>query len=89
MTPSDISHLQERPPRPPADPVPSLSSLNGPFQLAEYLALKVRHDPHDIKGIVEIPTGDGSDGGKGPDKNVVSIGSGRQHGPAPTSHNTP
>ncbi|WWD21494.1 hypothetical protein CI109_105980 [Kwoniella shandongensis] len=54
----------------PTPAVPSLSSLNGPFQLAEYLALKIRHDPHDVKGLVEIPTGDGSVGGKAPERDV-------------------
>ncbi|KAK8847403.1 hypothetical protein IAR55_005261 [Kwoniella newhampshirensis] len=62
--------LSDIPPIPPTPPVPSLSSLNGPFQLAEYLALKIRHDPHDIEGLVEVPSGDGSVGGKGPERDV-------------------
>ncbi|ORX38815.1 Mob1/phocein [Kockovaella imperatae] len=35
--------------------IPPLSEFDGPFQLAEYLSLKVRSDPHDIKGLVEVP----------------------------------
>ncbi|WWC59449.1 uncharacterized protein I303_102005 [Kwoniella dejecticola CBS 10117] len=62
--------LSEIPPLPPNPPVPDLSSLNGPFQLAEYLSLKVRHDPHDVVGLVDVPVGDKSVGGKGPDRNV-------------------
>lgn len=45
--------------------------MDGPFQLAEYLALKIRHDPHDVKGLVDVPAGDESEGGKGPDRDVV------------------
>ncbi|ORY31020.1 Mob1/phocein [Naematelia encephala] len=52
------------------NPLPPLSSLDGPFQLAEYLALKVRADPHDIKGLVEVPSGDTSLGGKAPEREV-------------------
>lgn len=48
--------------------VPPLSSFDGPFQLAEYLTLKVRNDPHDIKGLVDVP----SDNAKAADKHVVS-----------------
>ncbi|WWC67934.1 uncharacterized protein I206_101853 [Kwoniella pini CBS 10737] len=62
--------LSDIPPLPPNPPVPDLSSLNGPFQLAEFLSLKVRHDPHDISNLVEVPTGDQSMGGKAPDRNV-------------------
>ncbi|WVF69818.1 hypothetical protein IAT40_004597 [Kwoniella sp. CBS 6097] len=62
--------LSELPPLPPNPPVPDLSSLNGPFQLAEYLSLKVRADPHDVRGLVDVPSGDKSVGGKGPDKDV-------------------
>ncbi|ODN82187.1 hypothetical protein L202_02477 [Cryptococcus amylolentus CBS 6039] len=62
--------LADIPPQPPLPPVPPLSDLDGPFQLAEYLSLKVRHDPHDVKGLVEVPGGDESVGGKGPDRNV-------------------
>ncbi|KAI9636416.1 Mob1/phocein, partial [Dioszegia hungarica] len=32
-----------------------LSAIDGPFQLAEYLALKIRADPHDVAGLVEVP----------------------------------
>lgn len=49
-------------------PVSPLSSFDGPFQLAEYLSHKVRHDPHDIKGLVEVP----SDNAKAADRHVVS-----------------
>lgn len=44
-----------------------LSSFDGPFQLAEYLGLKVRRDPHDIRGLVDVP----SDNAKAADKHVV------------------
>ncbi|WVQ76036.1 hypothetical protein IAR50_005672 [Cryptococcus sp. DSM 104548] len=64
------TRLADLPPQPPLAPVPPLSDLDGPFQLAEYLSLKVRHDPHDVKGLVEVPGGDESVGGKGPDRNV-------------------
>ncbi|KLT45303.1 Mob1/phocein [Cutaneotrichosporon oleaginosum] len=46
--------------------VPPLSSFDGPFQLAEYLSLKVRADPHDIRGLVDVP----SDNAKAADKHV-------------------
>ncbi|WWC86911.1 uncharacterized protein L201_001790 [Kwoniella dendrophila CBS 6074] len=62
--------LSDLPPLPPNPPVPDLSSLNGPFQLAEFLSLKVRHDPHDVQSLVEIPIGDKSLGGKAPDRSV-------------------
>ncbi|OCF45900.1 hypothetical protein I317_00388 [Kwoniella heveanensis CBS 569] len=62
--------LSELPPLPPNPPIPDLSTLNGPFQLAEYLSLKVRADPHDVRGLVDVPSGDKSVGGKGPDKDV-------------------
>ncbi|WVR04616.1 hypothetical protein IAU60_001627 [Kwoniella sp. DSM 27419] len=62
--------LADLPPVPPHPAVPPLSSLDGPFQLAEYLALKVRHDPHDVKGLVDVPVGDASVGGKGPERCV-------------------
>ncbi|KIR80562.1 Mob1 family protein [Cryptococcus gattii EJB2] len=62
--------LAEVPPQPPTPSVPPLSTLNGPFQLAEYLALKVKHDPHDVNGLVKVPVGDGSMDGKGPDRDV-------------------
>ncbi|WRT64779.1 uncharacterized protein IL334_001713 [Kwoniella shivajii] len=62
--------LSDIPPIPPNPPVPDLSSLNGPFQLAEYLSLKIKHCPHDVKGLVEVPVGDKSLGGKAPDKDV-------------------
>ncbi|AAW45931.1 hypothetical protein CNBJ2830 [Cryptococcus deneoformans B-3501A] len=62
--------LAEVPPQPPTPSVPPLSTLNGPFQLAEYLALKVKHDPHDVNGLVKVPAGDGSMDGKGPDRDV-------------------
>ncbi|KIR35942.1 Mob1 family protein [Cryptococcus deuterogattii MMRL2647] len=62
--------LAEIPPQPPTPSVPPLSTLNGPFQLAEYLALKVKHDPHDVNGLVKVPVGDGSMDGKGPDRDV-------------------
>ena len=52
--------------------VPPLSRLNGPFQLAEYLALQVKHDPHDVQALVDVPKSDGQSGGKAPEKNVVS-----------------
>lgn len=58
---------QDMPPVSPDAPVPPLSSFDGPFQLAEFLSLKVRHDPHDIKGLVEVPT----DSSKAADKHVV------------------
>jgi len=51
--------------------VPALTTLNGPFQLSEYLALKVKHDPHDVKALVDIPKAEGGSG-KAPEKNVVS-----------------
>jgi len=50
--------------------VPPLSSLDGPFQLAEYLSLKIRNDPHVVKALVEVPSGDGSVVGK-PERDVV------------------
>ncbi|WVQ69243.1 uncharacterized protein L199_007460 [Kwoniella botswanensis] len=62
--------LSEIPPLPPNPAVPDLSSLNGPFQLAEYLSLKIRNDPHDVRGLIDVPVGDKSMGGKAPDKNV-------------------
>lgn len=65
--------LAEVPPQPPTPSVPPLSTLNGPFQLAEYLALKVKHDPHDVNGLVKVPVGDGSMDGKGPDRDVVCL----------------
>lgn len=65
--------LAEVPPQPPTPSVPPLSNLNGPFQLAEYLALKVKHDPHDVNGLVKVPVGDGSMDGKGPDRDVVCL----------------
>jgi hypothetical protein len=45
-----------------------LNSIDGPFQLAEYLACKVRADPHDVKGLVEVPK-DGQDA----DRDVVCL----------------
>ncbi|OCF76921.1 hypothetical protein I204_02630 [Kwoniella mangroviensis CBS 8886] len=60
----------EIPPLPPNPTVPDLSSLNGPFQLAEYLSLKIRNDPHDVQGLIDVPVGDKSMGGKAPDKDV-------------------
>ncbi|TXT13213.1 hypothetical protein VHUM_01614 [Vanrija humicola] len=54
------------PPLPPQTAVPPLSSFDGPFQVAEYLSLKVRHDPHDVKGLVEVPT----DNAKAADRHV-------------------
>nr|ODN89413.1 hypothetical protein L203_02123 [Cryptococcus depauperatus CBS 7841] len=51
-------------------PVPPLSSLNGPFQLAEFLALQVKHDPHNIQQLVQVPVGDATVGGKGPERDV-------------------
>lgn len=62
------ANLQDLPPQPPSPPVPPLSAIDGPFQLSEYLSLKVRHDPHDIKGLVEVP----SDNAKAADRHVVS-----------------
>ncbi|WWD00573.1 hypothetical protein V866_007508 [Kwoniella sp. B9012] len=62
--------LSEIPPLPPNPAVPDLSSLNGPFQLAEYLSLKIRNDPHDVQGLIDVPVGDKSMGGKAPDKDV-------------------
>lgn len=56
---------------PHSEPVPPLSQLGGPFQLAEYLALKVKADPHDVKALVEVPKGDNNTGGNAPEKNVV------------------
>ena len=32
-----------------------LNSIDGPFQLAEFLACKVRADPHDVRDLVEVP----------------------------------
>ncbi|KAK4686652.1 hypothetical protein P7C73_g3471, partial [Tremellales sp. Uapishka_1] len=66
------TRFSELPPQPPTPAVPTLSSLDGPFQLAEYLAFKVRDAPHDIKSLVEVPSGDGSLGGNGPERDVVS-----------------
>ena len=37
--------------------MPPLSSFDGPFQVAEYLSTKVKSDPHDIKGLVDVPRG--------------------------------
>jgi len=54
-----------------AEEVPDLTSLNGPFQLSEYLSLMVKHDPHDVKALVEIPKTEGGSG-KAPERNVVS-----------------
>ena len=51
--------------------MPDLTSLNGPFQLSEYLSLMVKHDPHDVKALVEIPKTEGGSG-KAPERNVVS-----------------
>lgn len=56
------------------DPVPELASLDGPFQLSEYLALKIKHDPHDIKGLIEVPRGEEKDGKESQDQNIVSQG---------------
>ncbi len=53
--------------------MPPLSALDGPFQLAEYLSLKVRSDPHDIRGLVDVP----SDSAKAADKHVVRADLGR------------
>ncbi|EIW71292.1 hypothetical protein TREMEDRAFT_23443, partial [Tremella mesenterica DSM 1558] len=39
----------------------SLSKLNGPFQLAEYLSLRVKADPHDVEGLVRVPKYDETD----------------------------
>jgi hypothetical protein len=41
----------------PSDAPPALSEIDSSFHLAEYLALKVRHDPHDIEGLVNLPEG--------------------------------
>ncbi|KAL1407648.1 hypothetical protein Q8F55_007081 [Vanrija albida] len=60
------SKLVDMPPLPPQSAVPPLSSFDGPFQLAEYLSLKVRHDPHDVKGLVDVPT----DNSKAADRHV-------------------
>jgi hypothetical protein len=57
------------------DDTPALSDLNGPFQLSEYLALKVKHDPHDVRSLVELPrgqSGDESQGSKWPGSDLVS-----------------
>lgn len=43
-----------------------LNSIDGPFQLAEYLACRVRADPHDVKGLVEVPKN-----GQDADRDVV------------------
>ncbi|WVW78463.1 hypothetical protein I302_100417 [Kwoniella bestiolae CBS 10118] len=64
------TRLSEIPPLPPNPSVPDLSALNGPFQLAEYLSLKIRSDPHDVEGLIGVPVGDKSMGGKAPDKDV-------------------
>ncbi|BEI85082.1 hypothetical protein CcaverHIS002_0504830 [Cutaneotrichosporon cavernicola] len=60
------SKLTDFPPVHPEVAVPPLSSFDGPFQLAEYLSLKVRADPHDIRGLVDVP----SDNAKAADKHV-------------------
>lgn len=52
--------------------MPGLASLDGPFQLSEYLALKIKHDPHDIKGLIEVPRGEEKDGKESQDQNIVS-----------------
>jgi len=57
------------PPIPPQVPVPPLSSLDGPFQLAEYLALKVRADPHNVQALVDAP----ADITKASERHVVSV----------------
>jgi hypothetical protein len=49
------------------DDIPALSAIDGPFQLAEYLALKIRADPHDVAGLVEVPAE-----GRSTDRDVVS-----------------
>ena len=70
---SDVMKTDETqnvPPQP-TTTVPPLSALDGPFQLSEYLALKVKHDPHDIKGLVEVPKSDAALGGKAPQKTMV------------------
>lgn len=48
--------MEDLPPRPPHPAVPALASLDGPFQLAEYLALVVRNDPHDLERLVKVPS---------------------------------
>lgn len=50
----------------------SLANFDGPFQLSEYLALKVRSDPHDAGGLVDVPKGDSVSGNKAPERDVVS-----------------
>jgi hypothetical protein len=57
------------PPVPPQALVPPLAWLDGPFQLAEYLALKVRADPHNVPALVDAP----SDITKASERHVVSI----------------
>jgi hypothetical protein len=57
------------PPVPPDAPVPPLSELNGPFQLAEFLALKVRADPHNVPALVDPP----ADIKKADERHVVSF----------------
>lgn len=59
---------QDMPPLPPQVPVPPLSSLDGPFQLAEYLSLKVRADPHNVQALVDAP----ADITKASERHVVS-----------------
>jgi hypothetical protein len=61
-----------------------LSDIDSSFHLAEYLALKVRHDPHDIEGLVNLPEGaelrgtrslkgrGSTRGNEGDEKNLVS-----------------
>lgn len=53
------SKLADLPPQSPDD-VPPLSTLDGPFQLAEYLALRVKADPHNLPPLVNVPDQDKS-----------------------------
>jgi len=41
----------------PNEAPPKLSEIESAFHIAEYLALLVRHDPHDIRTLVAIPEG--------------------------------
>ena len=72
MGPVLAEHWLTQPQDIPSNPAPPLSELDSPFQYAEYLSLKVRHDPHDIEDLVKLPTTDqdspGASGSNGPRK---------------------
>ncbi|KAF8340703.1 uncharacterized protein EI90DRAFT_2101331 [Cantharellus anzutake] len=40
--------------------IPSISSLDSAFQIQEYISLLIRHDAHDVKKIITIPSTSGA-----------------------------